>query len=122
MKSEQVNVNRLIGMWFSSVLNCVCINSQLMDLSEQNRVTVFSSEYFGIQVPALRIRPVVTAISRVPVRRHLQSATRTNSFLQRCHERNSITLYRSIERTSICASRTRVSKRGCGNVAGPSTT
>src|SRR5690349_1995657 len=31
-------------------------------------------------------------------------------------------LYLSIERTSIWPSRSRVSKRGCGNVAGPSTT
>src|ERR1044071_137659 len=71
-------------MLFSSVLNCVGVNSQLMDLAKQNGVTVFVSKYFGVQVPALGVRLVITAERSVLARRHLQSATGTDSFL---HER-----------------------------------
>jgi len=58
-------------MWFSSMLNCVGINGQLVDLAEQNGVTVFIPEHFGIEVPALGIRSVITAISSVVLGRHL---------------------------------------------------
>src|SRR6185295_6489343 len=47
---------------------------------------VFGSKYFGVEVPALSIRSVITAESRGLARRHLQSATGTNSFLQHCHD------------------------------------
>jgi hypothetical protein len=72
-------------MWFSSVLNCVGVNSQLMNLAKQNGVTVFVSKYFGVQIPALSVRPVITAKGSILTRRHLQSAAGTNSFLQHRH-------------------------------------
>jgi hypothetical protein len=35
-------------MWSSRVLNCIGIDSQLMDLPEEKRIAVFGSEHLGV--------------------------------------------------------------------------
>src|ERR1041385_4621343 len=73
-------------MWSSSVLDRVCIYSQLMDLAKQESVAVFGPEHFSVQVPALIAHVVITARSSCCLAGwHPQSATRTDSFLQYRH-------------------------------------
>ena len=57
---------------------------QLVDLPEQERIAVFGSEHFGVQVPALRARVVVTA-RRGVAGGHAQPATRTRAVFKNWH-------------------------------------
>src|SRR4026207_2101750 len=72
------------------MLHGVRIDCQLVDLPEQERVAVFGSEHFGVQVPALRARVVVTARRRV-AGGHAQSATRTRAVFKNWHRRSPLT-------------------------------
>ena len=61
VESKQVNCERLIRMWSTSMLHGVCIDGELMDLAEQDSITVFSAEHFSVQIPALVTHVVIPA-------------------------------------------------------------
>src|SRR5689334_10507626 len=73
-------------MWSTGVLNCVGIDSYLMNLAGEVSVAVFIPEHFRVQVPALVARVVVVAGVGCLAGGHPQSATGTNGFLRPCHE------------------------------------
>src|SRR6185437_3008407 len=70
----------------AGMLNCVCIDSDLMNLPGEVRVTVFIPEHFRVQVPTLVAGVVVIAGIACLAGGHSQSATGTNSFLRHCHK------------------------------------
>ncbi len=79
-----MNIDGFVGMLTAGMLHGIRIDSELMDLPEENRVAVFAGEHLGINEPAFRRGVVVAVIRRGLAARHCEAASRTGDLRAHC--------------------------------------
>ncbi len=73
-----MHADRFIRMQSARMLDCVGVDRELVDLPENDCIAEFSTQYLGVDLPALRGSIVIPAIRCRLAGRHRQSASRTD--------------------------------------------